>query len=198
MKLKYLAIIFAVLVLLLTSGCGKEAAPAPQAPVQPAQPEAAQPVQEEQAAEVEEVVEEEEEVEEELPVLEEGADVTAESEELKEEIGLAGDLTIESEGFPQASCELKDDDGKEVRVISVVIKNVADEDLEVYAKGHSKGKIRIGSRGVIDIEPGCEDFILAAGQSTKCTEINQGVIAGENRVTVNVPGNQYARAVMCP
>ena len=195
MKLRYIAIVIAITAMLLLVGCGKKEAPAPEptpaptpapAPAQAPEPEPeSEPVVEE-TAEPEEVV------------LEEGGDVTEEAEEKKEATGLAADLTTEATAFPQASCELKEVDGKEKRVISVKIKNVEDDDWEIYGKENPKGKVRIGNRGVIHILPGCEKMTLAPGESTLCTTIDMGVIEGENRVTVNTPIDQYARIVDCP
>ena len=193
MKLKYLAILIVIMLLLLAVGCAKKEAPAP-APAPAPEPTPA-PVEEAPVEEpAEEVVDELEDV-----VLEEGGDVTAEAEQEKEATGLAADLTTESDAFPQTGCELKEVDGKEVREIIVKIKNIEADEWVIYGKINPKGNVRIGNRGVIDIEPGCEKTILQPGESTLCSDVNVGAaMEGENRVTVNTPGQQYARVVVCP
>ncbi len=191
MKLKYIALIVVIAVLVLAIGCGKKAEPAPEpAPVAP-EPVAPEPIP--APVPVEETTEEFEDI-----VLEEGGDVTEEAVEAKEEAGLAADV-VEGDAFPQATCELREVDGKEKRVLTVVVKNTAEDDWEIYGMGHVKGMVKIGNRGVIDVTPGCEKMELAPGESTKCTELDQGApIEGENRVTVNTPGQQYVKIVMCP
>jgi hypothetical protein len=193
MKVRYLAIVVAIALLLLMVGCGKKAAPAPAAPEPaPAAPEPA-PAPEPEPA----VVEEPAEVEE--IVLEEGGDITEMAEEEKEAEGLAVDLAVGEGEFAQAGCELRQVDGEQKRVLSVVVKNTGTDEWEIYGMDHVKGKVRIGNRGVVDVTPGCESMILAPGESTVCSTVDNGaVIEGENRVTVNTPAGQFARVVECP
>lgn len=193
MKMRYIAVLLAIALLFLSGcACEREAPPA-QAP-EPA-PEPA-PVEEtpQEEAPAEEAPDEEEEV-----VLEEGGDVTEETAEEKKSEGLAVDIKVGEGEFAQAGCALKEVDGEQVRVLSVVVKNTGEEDWEIYGMEHTKGKVRIGNRGVVDVTPGCEKMILAPGESTACKTVDNGaVVEGENRVTVNTPAGQFARVVMCP
>jgi hypothetical protein len=132
-------------------------------------------------------------------VLEEGGDVTEEITEEKEATGLAVDLSSEGGAFPQASCELRELDGEQRRVITVKIVNTGEDEWVIYGKENPKGLVKVGNRGVVDIEAGCESTVLQPGESTLCTEVTVGAaIEGDNRVTVNTPGEQFARVVVCP
>ncbi len=198
MKLRHLAILIAITLLLLASGCGKKAAPAPEPAPAPA-PAPAEQAPAEDMAEEEAPAEEEAAMEEEEVVLEEGGDVTETVVEEKSSEGLAVDIKVGEGEFAQAGCSLKEVDGEQQRVLSVVVKNTGTEEWEIYGMDHVKGKVRIGNRGVVDTTPGCEKMILAPGESTACTTVDNGaVIEGENRVTVNTPAGQFARVVMCP
>jgi len=201
MKIRYLAILVAIAFLLLAAGCGKKApvaapetAPAPApvtAPVEQPVAPAEETVAEGELSESDKMAQ--------AKTLETGADVTEVADEVKSTKGLAADLTVESEAFPMASCDLKELDGKNVRVLTVSIKNVETDDWVIYGKVNPKGNVRVGNRGVIDITPGCEKMTLAAGEETTCNTLDNGaVISGENRVTVNTPAKQYARIVNCP
>ena len=192
MKLRYLTILV-VIALLFLSGCACEReappapTPAPEAPSAPPAPAEKAPVEETAPAEPEEVV------------LEEGGDVTEQVVEEKESTGMAVDIAVGEGEFAQAGCALKEVDGEQVRMLSVVVKNTGTEDWEIYGIGHVKGKVRIGNRGVVDTTPGCEKMILAPGESTACTTVDNGaVVEGANRVTVNTPAGQFARVVECP
>ena len=190
MKLRYLGVVVAITLLFLSGcACEREApAPAAPAPAPALEPEPAPVV------EPEEVPEGPQEV-----VLEEGGDVTEEIAEEKEASGLAVDLSAEGGAFPQASCALRELDGKQRRVITVKIVNTGEDEWVIYGKENPKGMVRVGNRGVVDIEPGCEPSVLQPGESATCTEVDIGAaIEGENRVTVNTPGQQYARVVICP
>jgi hypothetical protein len=200
MKIKYLAIFALLTILLLAAGCGKKAAPAetptPVAPAPSSAPVEQPPVvdvAEESSAETseEEVVE--------AVILEEGGDITETADEEKAATGLAVDFTTESPAFPQASCELAQVEGKEVRLISAKVTNVEEGEWVIYGKANPKGNVRLGNRGVIDITADCDTLTLQPGESTLCRSISKhAAVVGENRVTVNTPGQQYARVVICP
>lgn len=190
MKLKYLAILVTIALLFLSGcACEREAAPAP-APAPAPEPAPVAPVEEapvEEAPDTDEIV------------LEEGGDITEEAVEEKEAEGLAMDIKVGEGEFAQAGCAIKEIDGEQVRLLSVVVKNTGTEEWEIYGMDHVKGKVRIGNRGVVDVTPGCDKMFLAPGESTACTTVDNGaVIEGENRVTVNTPAGQFARVVMCP
>ena len=209
MKLRYLAIVIAVGLLIAMSGCAKTApsaplasAPAPAAaPSAPAAPEA--PVETTAPAETapaeEEKVATEQDALANAPVVEAGSDVTTATEETKGGQGLAVDLTSPTDVFTAATCDLKELDGKQVRVLTVSVKNIEKDEWVIYGKENPKGKVRIGNRGIVDITPGCDKTTLEEGDEATCNTVDNGaVIAGENRVTVNSPVQQYARVVMCP
>jgi hypothetical protein len=207
MKIRYLAIVIAITALLLLAGCAKKAAPAPSTPTAPSAPStpAATPAAEapatETAAETEmtEEVTTEEDAIASAPVVEAGEDATDATEEVKGGQGLAVDLTSKNEVFTDATCDLKELDGKQMRVITATLKNIESDEWIIYGKENPKGKVRIGNRGVIDITPGCDKTTLASGDEAVCKTVDNGaVISGENRVTVNTPLAQYARVVMCP
>lgn len=201
MKLRYLAIFAVLTILLLAAGCGKKAAqtetPAPVAPAPSSAPVEQPPVVDVTEESSAETSEEEEVVE--AVILEEGGDVTETADEEKAATGLAVDFTTESPAFPQASCELAQVEGKELRLISAKVTNVEEGEWVIYGKANPKGNVRLGNRGVIDIEADCDTLTLQPGESTLCRSISKhAAVAGENRVTVNTPGQQYARVVVCP
>jgi hypothetical protein len=192
MRMRYIAVLLAIALLFL-SGCACERetppasapAPAPAAPA-PAAPVEEAPVEEAPAGPAE-------------AVIEEGGDVTEAVDEEKGATGLAVDIKVGEGQFAQAGCKMTEVDGEQVRMLSVVVKNTGTEDWEIYGMEHVKGKVRIGNRGVVDTTPGCDSMILAPGESTACTTVDNGaVVEGENRVTVNTPAGQFARVVMCP
>ncbi|MBW2964148.1 hypothetical protein KY363_01695 [Candidatus Woesearchaeota archaeon] len=198
MKVRYLAIVVAIALLLVLVGCGKKAAPAPAAPAPAPAATAPAPTAPAEETSTTETTETTETSEEEGVVVDTGEDVTETADEEKSAKGLAVDLKTGDGAFEAASCALKEVDGKEKRVISVTIMNVESDTWEIYGKANPKGKVRIGNRGVIQIEAGCEVMTLEAGESTTCDNIANGVIAGENRITVNTPVAQLARVVECP
>jgi len=145
------------------------------------------PVEVVEAPVVEEVIE--------APVVLEGeGDVTEEAADEMMDAGLAADVTLDAQEFDEATC--KKVDGK--NVISVKVTNSGEEALEIYAKGHPKGKVRITVNAVVNIEPGCGVEELAAGESVVCENIFNGVQSGENRVNIATPMGTEAKIVMCP
>lgn len=200
MKVRYLAIVVAIALLLVLVGCGKKAAPAPAAPAPaPAAPAPAPEAPAETTTEdTTETTAPTGSAEEEGVVVDEGEDITEMAEEEKEAQGLAVDVQTGEGAFASATCALRDVDGKEKRVLTVTLMNVEEDDWEIYGKENPKGKVRIGNRGIIDITPGCDPLTVAPGETAACNGLDMGVVAGENRVTVNTPSGQFARVVMCP
>lgn len=177
MKLKHILVL---LVLVLIAGCGGESNDTVKsAPVEmPVAPAAPEPVSEHKLVAPEE------------PKLEEGADVTGDKLEEKEEYNIPIDLSDESEVFTQVSCE--------DMVISVVVKNTGDETWILQrVPGGPWTNVGFMNRGVADATPGCEKDSIEPGESTVCSTIDMVVIEGENRVSVSSQEGSFAKLVMC-
>lgn len=208
MKSHY-AVIVAVLtlltLLLVVIGCApKPAAPtsAPSAPVAPATPTPTVPTAPTPSASAPGVEEGKAPAEsgsaEEVtppaePTLGQGADLTEQKIETKTETGLAHDLSTSSDVFSEVGCA----DGR----VTVKFTNTGDQTWYVTHKGVSKKKdpVNVALRvGVTDLEPGCDTYEVEPGQIAVCSEVDQGVVSGENRVQVVSPAGTFAKIVECP
>ncbi|MBN1544020.1 hypothetical protein JW898_01005 [Candidatus Woesearchaeota archaeon] len=221
MKLRHLAILVAITLLLLAVGCGKKAAPAPAAPTAPAAP-AAPATPAEEAAPSEEAAETAEEGVVEIPETEMGPGlVTTEAldtgdymqhsllgEPQNKDTELARDYTTEPVRFSNFDCVKDETTG--IRYITIKVTNTnADRSLMISPKGVAKGyDTYFLIRGLVDMDPGCQVEELLAGESTVCLNIGldderYGNPAGTNRLTIQSPDNDgrkltEAVVVNCP
>jgi hypothetical protein len=199
MKSRYF-VILAILTLLVViiGGCSKKAAPTgPSVPTTPTPeptpaPEPQAPVETEMP--VEEAPESGEEVAQPAEsTLGLGDDVTAEKVETKDQTDLAVDAQTTSEVFSEVGCA----DGR----ITVQFTNTGDKTWSIVQQGVPKKSdvvnVAIMNRGVVDITPGCTAYDLEPGDSVVCSEIDMGVIPGDNRVSVNTPSGTVAKIVVC-
>ncbi|MBW2971919.1 hypothetical protein KY359_02685 [Candidatus Woesearchaeota archaeon] len=222
MKLRYLAIVIAITLLLLAAGCGKKAAPAQQQPTAPPAPAAPAPpaagegtaAEGEAAGEAEGVVE--------IPETEMGPGlVTTEALETGDytqhsllgepqnaDTELAKDYTAEPMRFSNFDCVKDEETG--IRYITLKVTNTnADRPFMISPKGVSKGyDTYFLIRSLVDMDPGCQTEELAAGESTVCLKIGldderYGNPEGTNRLTIQSPDNDgkkltEAVVVNCP
>ncbi|MBU2561425.1 MAG: hypothetical protein KKD17_03940 [Nanoarchaeota archaeon] len=219
MKLRHLAILVAITLLLLAVGCGKKAAPAPAAPTAPAAPAPAAPAEQ---APSEGAAETAEEGIVEIPETEAGpglvtteqldtGDYTQHSllgEPQNKDAELARDYTTEPQRFSNFDCVKDETTG--IRYVTLKVTNTnADRSLMISPKGVAKGyDTYFMIRGLVDKDPGCQVEELVAGESTVCLKIGLdderfGNPAGTNRLTIQSPDNDgrkltEAVVVNCP
>jgi hypothetical protein len=223
MKLKYLAMVIAVALLLFMAGCAKKAPAAPETPTAPAAPTTAPAATTPaETAPAEGTTPEEAEGVTPVPETEPGPGlVTTEALDTGEytqqslignpqnkDESLARDYTGEPVRFSNFECTKDETTG--VRYISVKLTNTNTAgSFMISAKGIAKGyNTYFMMRGMVDENPGCEVEELAPGESVVCSKIGKddmryGNVAGTNRLTIESPGNDgkkvtEAVVVNCP
>ena len=222
MKLRYLAIAFAITLLIL-AGCAKQAPTAPTAPAAPVAPTAPAAPGGEQAAPSEgaEGAEGEEQVVE-VPTTEPGPGlVTSDQLDTGEYVqtgmmgepqnkdqALARDFTAEPVRFSNFDCVKDETTG--INYISIKVTNTNTVRPFLISKiGVAKGyDTYFMVRGLVDEDPGCAVEELAAGESTVCDKIGKddlryGNPAGVNKLNIQSPGDDGKKmtesvVVNCP
>jgi len=221
MKLRYLAIAFAITLLIL-AGCAKQAPTAPTAPAAPAAPSTPAPAAGEQGAAPAEGATTPEEQVVEVPDTEPGPGlVTVDQLDTGEYVqagrlgepqnkdqALARDLTSEPVRFSNFDC--KKDETTGIRYISVKVTNTNSVRSFMISKiGVAKGyDTYFLVRSLVDEDPGCAVEELKAGESTVCDKIGKdnaryGNTAGTNKLNIQSPGddgNKMTESVVvnCP